>query len=340
MMSARFGPNGPTKPEGDPALVTDDTQMALAVGEALALAARPFTPETLEGPLREAFVAWADSPDNDRAPGMTCLTACGRLKMGMVWTKATVANSKGCGANMRVAPAGLLTGISGETRAAIAQFQAALTHGHPTGLTASDLTAWTVADLLSGGDPRALPRRLRDYARSQRTIYHADWLGPLWQQPLMETPEQFIARLGRVFGHSDDAGCRAGTRRPGGGPVPDYRGRVGGGRSVRDRAAVLSAVSRRSRCRPAPRRRQLRRLRFHRLPGWRVCRGLSWPDRLAGGLGAPDRIPRPSGVPGSGYHFLTASSLRLHRHLQGFLGGLLDLAFAQRDGFLQRGFGL
>lgn len=194
MMSARFGPNGPTKPEGDPALVTDDTQMALAVGEALALAARPFTPETLEGPLREAFVAWADSPDNDRAPGMTCLTACGRLKMGMVWTKATVANSKGCGANMRVAPAGLLTGISGETRAAIAQFQAALTHGHPTGLTASDLTAWTVADLLSGGDPRALPRRLRDYARSQRMVYHADWLGPLWQQPLMETPEQFIAR--------------------------------------------------------------------------------------------------------------------------------------------------
>ncbi|MDQ2798973.1 MAG: ADP-ribosylglycohydrolase family protein, partial [Armatimonadota bacterium] len=193
-IQARFGPKGPTAPEGDPALVTDDTQMTLAVGEALAQAARPFAPETLEGPLRQAFVAWLDSPDNDRAPGMTCLTACGRLKMGMPWIKATVANSKGCGANMRVAPVGLLIDISSETRAAVAQFQAALTHGHPTGLAASDLTAWTVADLTSGGDPGSLPRRLREYAWSQRTVYHSDWLGPLWQQPLMETPGQFIAR--------------------------------------------------------------------------------------------------------------------------------------------------
>ena len=193
-IEARFGPDGPTEPEGDPALVTDDTQMALAVGEALQKAARPYTPDSLEGPLRTAFVAWADSPENDRAPGMTCLTACGRLKLGMPWTKATVANSKGCGANMRVAPVGLLTGISDETRAAIAQFQAALTHGHPTGLAASDLTAWTVADLTGGGDAGTLPRRLREYARSQRTVYHADWLGSLWQQPRMETPEQFIAR--------------------------------------------------------------------------------------------------------------------------------------------------
>lgn len=76
----RFGPGGPDAPSGDPALVTDDTQMALAVGEALQESERPLTAATLEGPLRRAFVAWADSPDNDRAPGMTCLTACARLK--------------------------------------------------------------------------------------------------------------------------------------------------------------------------------------------------------------------------------------------------------------------
>jgi ADP-ribosylglycohydrolase len=190
----RFGPGGPLEPPGDPALVTDDTQMALAVGEALREAEHSLSAATLEVPLRRAFVAWADSPDNDRSPGMTCLTACARLKREMPWTQATVADSKGCGANMRVAPAGLAPDITPETRAALAQFQAALTHGHPTALAASDLTAWTVADLLAGGDPGGLPRRAREYAHSQRTTYHADWLGPLWQRPFADSPAAFIAR--------------------------------------------------------------------------------------------------------------------------------------------------
>jgi len=46
---------------------------------------------------------------------------------------------------MRVAPVGLLPsgkdGVDEATRAAIAQFQAAITHGHATALGASDLTA-------------------------------------------------------------------------------------------------------------------------------------------------------------------------------------------------------
>ena len=190
----RFGPGGPLEPPGNPARVTDDTQMALAVGEALLDSEQPLSAATLEEPLRRAFVAWNTSPDNDRAPGLTCMKACERLERGLPWPQATVPDSKGCGANMRVAPVGLLPAVTGETRAALAQFQAALTHGHPTALAASDLTAWTVADLLAGGDLSALPRRLRDYARSQRTVYHADWLGPLWQRPFSTTPADFIAR--------------------------------------------------------------------------------------------------------------------------------------------------
>jgi len=190
----RFGPDGPLSPPGDPARVTDDTQMALAVGEALLDAPRPHTAATAEAPLRRAFVAWAGSPENDRAPGMTCLTACARLQTGLPWTQATVTDSKGCGANMRVAPVGLLPDAGPETRAALAQFQAALTHGHPTALAASDLTAWAVADLASGGDTRTLPRRAREYARSQRTVYHEAWLGPLWQRPFATTPADYIAR--------------------------------------------------------------------------------------------------------------------------------------------------
>lgn len=189
----RWPPHGPQELTGNPALVTDDTQMALAVGESLLEAEQPYTGATLEMPLRDAFVQWANSPDNNRAPGMTCMTACAHLSQALPWTKATVLNSKGCGANMRVQPVGLLP-VDNATRAGIAQFQAALTHGHATALAASDLTASAIAELKRGGKPRDLPRFLRRYAESQQSVYHADWLGNLWQRPNVGSPEGFIAR--------------------------------------------------------------------------------------------------------------------------------------------------
>lgn len=188
-----YPPHGPR--ELISAHVTDDTQMTLSVGEALLQARQPYTAATLEEPLRQAFIAWNESPENNRAPGMTCMNACNRLAAGVPWYKATVANSKGCGANMRVAPVGLLpaTSVDERTRAALAQFQAALTHGHATALAAADLTSACIADLASGGDLAGLPQRLHIYAMSQRNIYHADWLGSLWQRPGIATPEEFIS---------------------------------------------------------------------------------------------------------------------------------------------------
>src|SRR5712691_8289175 len=117
----RFPPHGPLEPAGNPARVTDDTQMTLAVGEALLEAERvygrdksgtlsggqvSYTATTLERPLRHAFVAWSNSPENNRAPGMTCMRACAGLERNLPWYEATVSRSKGCGANMRVAPVG------------------------------------------------------------------------------------------------------------------------------------------------------------------------------------------------------------------------------------------
>lgn len=138
----RYGPAGPRELSGEPALVTDDTQMALAVGWALH-EAPSLTPEAVEPLLRRRFLAWAVSPDNNRAPGMTCLRACAELSRGLRWQEATVVGSKGCGANMRVTPVGLLD-VDLDTLAGLAQLQAGLTHGHPTGLAASELTAYAV----------------------------------------------------------------------------------------------------------------------------------------------------------------------------------------------------
>lgn len=197
---SRWPPVGPVELTGYPARVTDDTQMALAVGEALlaALGRRDLSPESTEPLFRSAFVAWLNSPDNNRAPGMTCLRACEALEAGRHWLAATVKSSKGCGANMRVAAVGLLDpevhGVSEAGRAAVAQFQAALTHGHPTALAASDLTAYTIARLAAGIELPSLMEVIRNYAVSQRSVYHADWLGELWQGPGVESREEFIAR--------------------------------------------------------------------------------------------------------------------------------------------------
>jgi ADP-ribosylglycohydrolase len=186
--------------DGDPIRVTDDTQMTLAVGEALIAckSAGIFTPAGLEDSLRHTFVQWLNSPDNNRAPGMTCLRACEALEAGKPWLQATVRGSKGCGASMRVAPVGMLRPEECELTdaeiAAIAQFQAALTHGHPTALAASDLTARAVSYLCEGGHPASMVSRLREYAESQRRVYHGRWLGALYQRPGENSPETFIER--------------------------------------------------------------------------------------------------------------------------------------------------
>ncbi|MFD5571157.1 ADP-ribosylglycohydrolase family protein [Streptomyces cadmiisoli] len=179
------------------AFVSDDTQMTLAVGRALRTAQGRgmLVPKRLERPLREEFVDWYQSPENNRAPGNTCMTACNLLKAdGRVWQDASQIGSKGCGANMRVAPVGLAPGLNDEQRAGAAQLQAALTHGHPTALAASDLTARAVHLLAQGADPAELVDRLRSYAYDNRTRYDHTWLGDLWTRAQDPTPEHFIAR--------------------------------------------------------------------------------------------------------------------------------------------------
>ncbi|MCX5370924.1 ADP-ribosylglycohydrolase family protein [Streptomyces sp. NBC_00103] len=179
------------------ALVSDDTQMTLAVGRALrtAMDRGLLVPTSLAHPLRAEFVDWYRSPDNNRAPVRTCLTACSLLKdENRGWQDASQIGSKGCGANMRVAPVGLVPGLSEEQRAGAAQLQSALTHGHPTALAASDLTAHAVRLLTQGADPAALVGLLRAYAVDNRSRYHHRWLGDLWTRSQDPTPEHFIAR--------------------------------------------------------------------------------------------------------------------------------------------------
>ncbi|MER5449495.1 ADP-ribosylglycohydrolase family protein [Streptomyces sp. NPDC002766] len=180
-----------------PAIVTDDTQMTLAVGRALrtAMDRGVLAPQLLQRPLRQEFVDWYQSPENNRAPGNTCLRACELLKDdNRAWQDASQIGSKGCGANMRVAPIGLVPNLSDEQRSGAAQLQSALTHGHPTALAASDLTARAVRLLAQGAEPTGLVGQLRSYALENRSNYRHRWLGDLWERSQDPSPEHFIAR--------------------------------------------------------------------------------------------------------------------------------------------------
>lgn len=218
-ITRRYGPGGPRELVGETALVTDDTQMALAVAWALHDASA-YTPDVVEPLLRQRFGDWAVSPDNNRAPGMTCLRACAELSRGVRWQEATVADSKGCGANMRVTPVGLVD-VDLDTLAGLAQLQAGLTHGHPTALAASELTAYAVRLLRDGAGLAELPDLLDARAREQRRVYRADWLGDLWRRCGAASPADFaaagwdecrhvLARLSAALRRADDGGdpCR------------------------------------------------------------------------------------------------------------------------------------
>jgi ADP-ribosylglycohydrolase len=95
---------------------------------------------------------------------------------------------------MRVTPIALPPDLTDDVRAGAAQLQAAMTHGHPTALAASELTMFGVRWLLDGVPLADLPARMRDRCASQRTTYRAEWLGPLWHRASAASPSEWIAR--------------------------------------------------------------------------------------------------------------------------------------------------
>lgn len=191
----KWSPNGPEQPEGNPILVTDDTQMAIAVAQALILSSKDnFNIAILEQNLIQNYIRWLNDPQNNRAPGMTCIRSCERLEKGLHWTRATELNSKGCGANMRVVPVGLLAskGLDSTTIGAIAQFQSALTHAHPTALAASEITAITVSKLFNKIPAQDLLDELLKYSEQQKGEYHSTYLKNIWDRPPFRSSEEFI----------------------------------------------------------------------------------------------------------------------------------------------------
>lgn len=166
-------------------VVTDDTQMSIAVAKAAIDTGKP-VPAAMAELFVAEFIGWIRDPkslDGQRAPGATCMSAVRALQSNTRWLLATRPDSKGNGANMRVSPLALRTDWSWEELAGAAQLQAAITHGHPTALAAAELTAVAVRMLLEGiaKPTETLMDHLLAYAYDQRDRYRGDWLGHLWE---------------------------------------------------------------------------------------------------------------------------------------------------------------
>jgi len=155
-----FGPAGITDFPKSPALFTDDTQMSIAVAEALIKAGDRDLESIMEA-VKEEFVKWRRSPENNRAPGNTCLSGVAAMERGVHWAESGVADSKGCGSAMRVAPIGYFYQHDSDKLKQVARASGLCTHGHRTAVAASIGAAYLVKLALDGIEPdRMIPETL------------------------------------------------------------------------------------------------------------------------------------------------------------------------------------
>ena len=187
----RYGPSGIEGFSGNPALHSDDTQMSVAVCLALIKAGHSSL-ESLMDVLGQEFLRWLRSPENDRSPGNTSIKGCQALESGVPWNQSGLLESKGCGANMRVAPIGLYYGNNLPKLRLVARSSALVTHAHPTALVAAEITASCVAWAAQGVAPGDYLNRIRDLRSSSVNVWDPA-LGDPWARARFASVNDYLA---------------------------------------------------------------------------------------------------------------------------------------------------
>ncbi|NHU43016.1 glycohydrolase [Rhodococcus sp. A14] len=125
-------------------VISDDTQMTLALHWALAEVTDFADIETVTDAIIRQFLLWQVDPDNTRAPGRTCMTSLHNLRAGARWYDTDGAvESAGCGAVMRLVP----TAFAPESYwLGLTALQAVITHKHPRAVVPALLLADTIRD--------------------------------------------------------------------------------------------------------------------------------------------------------------------------------------------------
>ncbi|MGB1289312.1 MAG: ADP-ribosylglycohydrolase family protein, partial [Aggregatilineales bacterium] len=148
-IKSQYGEQGIQKPP-DLALYTDDTQMTIALTEGLLDAGLSASLDEQMNAIGKRFVTWALSPENNRAPGRTCMNGSLAFGNGVSWRESGVEYSKGCGSAMRVATIGYLYQHDEAKLREVAHYSGIITHGHKTAIAASIGAAYLVKLALDG----------------------------------------------------------------------------------------------------------------------------------------------------------------------------------------------
>lgn len=235
----QFGPNGVQEPP-NPALFTDDTQMTIALTKGLLSAGLSSNLDEQMHCVGQEFVKWLHSPENNRAPGNTCMAGVRRFENGMSWREAGIAHSRGCGSAMRVATIGYLYQDDEAKLKAVAEASGLITHGHPTAVAASIGAAYLVklaldnvsvdeyvprllafAQGMSDEFDRAIQKieTVLDFDNEERALKHLGegWVGEeavaLALYCILKYPDDYVACVRRganTDGDSDSIACIAG----------------------------------------------------------------------------------------------------------------------------------
>jgi len=145
---------------------TDDTQMMRAVLEGL-IRARPQSKLEINSTAEEVaaeFIDWANSPENNRAPGASCMYGCRQLEAGVRWEKAGKEGSKGCGAAMRAMAYGVWFWENPEIAAEYAAAHALMTHRSAEAQASAAAVAAGTARAIMGYPLEAIWMGMRDFA--------------------------------------------------------------------------------------------------------------------------------------------------------------------------------
>ncbi len=120
-------------------VISDDTQMTLAVDAALNGCSDLGDLAAVTQALTASFVSWRRDPDNNRAPGNACMDSVRNLASGALWhEQAGAVESAGCGAVMRLTPTAF---ASRQHWLGLTALQAVLTHKHPMAVAAALILA-------------------------------------------------------------------------------------------------------------------------------------------------------------------------------------------------------
>jgi ADP-ribosylglycohydrolase len=160
-IKARYGPQG-LRELPEPAHYTDDTQMSIAIAEALAARGDADLDGLMEAVVAN-FIAWKNSPENNRAPGITCMRAVKALEAGVPWYESGISYSKGCGSAMRVAPVGYFYQHHPDRLRSAAIASGSATHTHRAAEAACLAAALLVKLALDGVHPAHYLEALEEY---------------------------------------------------------------------------------------------------------------------------------------------------------------------------------